>query len=240
MNKWKSWRIYAPPVAVLVVTYLTAWIVPSLKDQISTPGIITAGFTLLEQLWREQIELDRRMALQANQQDFTVGVASDMAKVAYTKHLEFAEAYSQQVLAGLSQTTKPGPLADTTLLDLAGDLLRIRETSVVWLPEELQNKLLQFELALREVGANSYVRQHTPPQPGMSVQESVQPIMHAFQLVTGRAEPGSEEERAKSLRGAMEALRTPLGIGELTALRDAALHAAKTRLERAARGTDGP
>ena len=94
MSRWRPWWIYMAMAVVLVVSFLATWVLPVsefFKGLMSVPGM-AAMVSILAQVWRDQLDYERRLALQLNQQDFILGITSDMAKVAYSKHFEFCEA----------------------------------------------------------------------------------------------------------------------------------------------------
>lgn len=186
----------------------------------------------LAQAWRDQLAYERQQVLQDNQQDFTLGVASHMAEVAYTKHLEFCEAYSQKVHEGLHKLYELGPAEYA--LQLSAELFTIRSKYTVWLSEEIEQQLSPFERALRKIGADMRVATHTPPSPARS--ELLNAIMDPYLLVIGEKSPESEEEAEKTVRQALENLRKLLGTRELTSLRDVAIAAAKARITSEVRG----
>lgn len=229
-----SWPLYAAAAAVLVVSVLAAWQLPIdafFKGVMSFPAM-AAMLAFLAQVWRDQLAYERQQALQGSQQDFTLGVASHMAEVAYTKHLEFCEAYSQKVNEGLHKLVELGP--SEYALQLSAELFIIRSTYTVWLSEEIEQQLSPFERALRKIGADMRVATHTPPNTARS--ELLNAVMDPYLLVIGEKSPGSEEEAEKTVRQALENLRKLLGTRELTILRDVAIAAAKARITSEARG----
>jgi hypothetical protein len=104
---------------------------------------MAALLTFLAQVWRDRLDYERRLALQVNQQDFTLGVASDMAKVAYKKHFEFCQAYCEKLYEGWWELNKLGP--SDYALQLAADLFSIRCKYAVWLSEEIEQQLYPYE-----------------------------------------------------------------------------------------------
>ena len=153
MHRWRPWLIYIAAVVVLAVSFLGAWILPVsefFKGLVSVPGM-AALLTFLAQVWRDRLDYERRLALQVNQQDFTLGVATDMAKVAYTKHFEFCEAYCKKLYEGLREQIKLGP--SDYAIQLASELAAIRSKYAVWLSAEIEQQLYPYERALRKLGA---------------------------------------------------------------------------------------
>jgi len=137
--------IYIAMTVVLVVSFVAAWVLPLsefFKGLVSVPRM-AAMFSIVAQVWRDQLGYERKLALQANQQDFTLGVASEMAKVAYTKHFEFCEAYCEKLYEGLREQIKRGP--SDYAIQLASELASIRSRYSVWLSQESEAKLYPYE-----------------------------------------------------------------------------------------------
>jgi hypothetical protein len=232
MNTWGPWLIYIAAVVVLAVSFLGAWMLPVsefFKGLVSVPGI-AALLTFLAQVWRDRLDYERRRALQVNQQDFTRGVASDMAKVAYTKHFEFCQAYCEKLYEGWREMIKLGPT--DYAVQLAAELFAIRCKYAVWLSAEIEQQLYPYERALRRLGADVRVMKHTAgrDQSATASEEADQRIIGAFLLLIGDQSPGSDEEAEKSFIAVIENLRKLLGIQGLTALRDQTISAAMTRM----------
>jgi hypothetical protein len=242
MNTWKPWLIYIAAGVVLAVSFLGAWMLPVsefFKGLVSLPGM-AALLTFLAQVWRDQLDYERRLALQVNQQDFTLGVASDMAKVAYTKHFEFCEAYCKKLYEGMLELRNLGP--SDYALRLAAELFAIRRQYALWLSEATEQQLYPYEQALRRLGADMRVMEHTPgrDRATTAAQEADQRSFASFLLLIGEQPPGSDEEAEKSFIAVIENLRKLLGIQELTTLRDKTISTAMARLHMETRGTNGP
>jgi hypothetical protein len=185
--------------------------IPFFKGLVSVPGM-AALLTFLAQVWRDRLDYERRLALQASQQDFTLGIASDMAKVAYTKHFEFCEAYCEKLYEGWRELTKSGPT--DYALQLAAELFAIRCNYAVWLSQEVEQQLYPYEQALRRLGAGMRVMEHTAgrDRSATAAQEADQRIFDSFLLLIGDQRPGSDEEAEKSFIAVIENLRKLLGI----------------------------
>jgi hypothetical protein len=222
------WLLYGAAAAILVAVFTAASMLPIpelFKGFLNAAGV-GAVFSFLGQLWRDQSEYYRRRALQVNQQDFTLGIASHMANTAYTKHFQFAEAYGKKLAEGLRQFSKRGP-SDAYAMELAGALSDIRFEYAVWLSAETEQRFFDYEKELGKLADNIVNKRD---QPEKTVQEAVeQDITNPFLLITGRTLPTSEAEAQKSVIRVIKDLRKLLRIAELTTLRDTAITEAKRR-----------
>lgn len=189
------------------------------------PGVL-ALIGVLVQLWRDSTAHERSLELVARQQDFTLGTATHMADIAYDKHVDFCEAYIAKTSTGLQQLYEKGP--SDVALPIAYDLASIRVSYRAWLTEEIEDSLIPFEQALREIGANKEYLKDLPI--GTERSRVVNAMYEAFKLATGMSEAVSVEEREKTSAHVIEALRDVLGIRELTALRRRATAVALSRL----------
>jgi hypothetical protein len=231
MNLSRSWPIYLATVAVFVASFLLAWFLPvseTFKGIATVPGI-GAMLAFLTQIWRDQREHERRQELQEREQDFTLGIASHMAAVAYNKHFEFCETYSEKLHDGLQRLLQSGPTETALALELADELKAIRARYTVWLTQEIEDRLFPGEHALRQVGASSRLLESLPVGPERT--SVVEQVYNLFGVVIGVNAPMSEEDAERSATRVMESLRRLLGIRQLTALRQRALDAAERRTD---------
>ena len=181
----------------------------------SIPAII-ALFGALFQLGRDNIAHERALRLEEAKNRFTVGATSHMANVAFDKHVEFCEEYTQAVNGALETLFRRGPHAD--VLQNANALMDIRIKRTVWLTPEVETKLLSFERALRKIGANAWLLGELRADEDRSG-----PIKEAYS--TFAAVMGWEDWRGEAVtrdlaaEKVIEGFRNILGISELTRLR---------------------
>lgn len=150
-----TWVAYAIATAVLLGSFTAAYVLPvseTFRGVLSVPGV-GALVAALYQLLRDSTAHERALELQEANQAFTLGVSSHMANVAFDKHAAFAEEYMSCVTARLPELFQAGPTV--TAMGIADDLQSIRAKHSAWLDEELENRLLPFERALRRLGADA-------------------------------------------------------------------------------------
>jgi hypothetical protein len=226
-RSWReSWPMYIVSATVLGLSILVSLLIPeAYRGMASIPGI-GALLSILVQAWRDQLDYDRRLGLQVHQQDFTLGIASQMASTAYSKHLEFCEVYSEKLHQGLNKLFNDGP--SPYAFELASSLKAIRSKYAVWLSEDLQENLFPFEQALRDVGAAMTFAKHTQVSDARS--KAVEEAAESYDIFIGLTQPETEGDAEKSTRRVLENLRKILGIQELTALRQRAIADARARI----------
>jgi hypothetical protein len=120
----------------------------------SVPAIVSL-FGALFQLSRDSIAFDRTLRLEEAKNRFTVGATSHMANIAFDKHVLFCEEYTAGVHRALETLFRRGPHSDV-LMD-ADAMVRVRTKSAVWLTPEIEAELVNFEGALRKIGANAWL-----------------------------------------------------------------------------------
>jgi hypothetical protein len=86
--------------------------------------------------------------LQETQNTFFIGATSHMATVAFDKHIDFCEAYVEEVYDALHLLNDEG--SEIGLLDTRRFSV-IRERWALWLTEEIEDKLDRFELKIAQI-----------------------------------------------------------------------------------------
>ena len=115
----------------------------------SVGGLILALFQLI----RDHSAHQRKLDLQYEQQIFNLGATSHMANTVFDKHVEFCEKYLAEVHQTVVTLTLKGPTEDT--LDHAGNLYSLRIEYTAWVTPKIDEKLMPFEKAIRDIGANA-------------------------------------------------------------------------------------
>lgn len=181
----------------------------------------------LYQLWKDQRAHEHTLELQDREQDFTLGIASHMAQVAYNKHTKFCEEYMARVQQGFQEMLRDG--ASKNMLIIGRDLVRIRQKHAVWLTKDIDDKLHPFEKKLIEVGSKEDLLQR-----GVLVDEKrakvIEEIYGSFELIIESQKPLNEEEANIAIGRVIERIRGILGVTTLTELR---MKAVDLALERA-------
>jgi len=222
-----SWKVYGVLIGVAVGSFVAATYLPTsqiLRDLASIPGIGALAGVVYE-IFRDQWVHERTLALQRQQQDFVVGVASHMAGVVYDRHVAFCEAYLSRTTEGILNLVSTGPSKDA--LALSSDLAGIRFKHAAWLSDDVERKLLPFENALRRIGAlDGYIPSVTQEQ---ARNRLVKEMYDSFGIVLGLDKPLTEEQAQTASSRIFDHLRDLLGISQLTKLRQLATEEALIR-----------
>ena len=210
--------IYIIYGAVFCLSSLMALLLPVsdlFKDIASLPATGSL-FSILYQLWRDSRAHERALEMQNRDQDFTLGIASYMAEVAYNKHALFCEEYIERVQRAFQEMMREG--VSGNMLKIGGDLVRIRQRHSAWLTKSIDEKLHSFEKKLIEIGAKDNLLQR-----GVLTDEKrtkiVNEIYDHFELIMESKKPHNEEESNLAIGQVIERIREILGITTLTELR---------------------
>jgi hypothetical protein len=189
-----------------VASGLLTWLIKKLVDQ-----------SLKRDLEAFKAELAQAHAVQMEEAKnrFTIGATSHMAGVAFDKHVEFCEQYAKHVNAALDTLFRRGP--HQTVLEDANALMDTRKDWTIWLTPEVESKLLQFEGALRKIGANALLlNQLDAEDRGEAIKEAFETFAAVMGWEKWRGKAVTQELASERL---IEGLRIVLGISELTDLR---------------------
>ena len=222
-----SWPVYLTAAGVALASFAFArWMpIPDIFRGIAVVPGAGALLVFLGQVVRDALAHERQRALQVQQQDFRLGVASRMAEVVFEKHVAFCEAYLARVAAGMIELTGTGPRQEA--LGLASDLARIRIQYGAWISSDVEARVLPLEKALRKIGATAGVLESVPV--GERRSRLVQEMYDAYGIVLGVQSALTEEEAQTAASRVFERLRELLGIQELTTLRQRAVREAISR-----------
>ena len=124
------------------------------KGIASLPAV-GALFAALFQILRDSIAHERSLQLQEERQLFNLGATSHMANTVFDKHVEFCEKYLAEVHQLVVTLTKSGPTQEA--LDHAGKLYTLRIEYTAWITQDIEDKLMPFEKAVRKIGENVYL-----------------------------------------------------------------------------------
>jgi hypothetical protein len=99
----------------------------------------------------EKLKAQYGRELAEMQNAFSIGATSHMAETAFDKHIEFCEEYVKALSNALSAIIQPGGIFDIT------ELLTIRQKWVLWLTDEMESNLDQFEQRVSKIGSEAFV-----------------------------------------------------------------------------------
>ena len=215
-------------LAVVVISFTIPWLLPVsdfFKGVSTIPGIGALSLAVI-QLWRDKISHERQKELQRKQHFFNLGVTSHMASVVFDKHVDFCEKYIAQMYDGLEGLFRDGPTKEA--LSFSGKLAKIRIQYRPWLTEEMIEKVLPYEKALRNIGAYAFVEPNLPV--GEERNRIIEKMFNTFSELTEiKKEKELNEQIATEL--IINHLQQVLGIRELTLLRQKVIEAAVKSIE---------
>jgi hypothetical protein len=221
----RSHKTYLYISSVLIISALIVWF--TLQYQLDQKIQFLAGIplvgallSLLVQIFRDQAAHERELLLQNAQNQFVLGASSHMANVAFDKHAAFSEQYVKEAQSALYTLFIKGPTKEP--LKHAVELNAIRNNFVVWLTDNVENDLNQFESALKLIGANSgYLEDmQGSDKEGQERLKAMNEMYNTFAKVMGleewRGEKLTDELAIASL---VRKLRCLVGAEELTKMR---------------------
>lgn len=174
---------------------------------------------------------ERALAAADRETHFALGVSSHMANVAFDKHVAFCEAYAQAADKALNAIFREGPTVDAVYL--SGALLEIRRAHAVWVTQEIDEKLQQFEYLFAEMGASAgYVAGTLGMPEAAQRQEHIERMHKHLSILIGAREWNDEKlDEDKTVINTIRWLRKVLGTEELNAMRRAFVTRAVTQLK---------
>ena len=181
----------------------------------SVAGLAVALF----QLVRDYSSHQRNIEIQKKQQLFNLGATSHMANTVFDKHVEFCEKYSSEVHQLVITLTKEGPTENA--LDHAGKLYDLRIEYTAWITQEIEDKLMPFEEAIRKIGARAYLIKMLS---GESTEKenrlkAIREMYGIFREVMGICTDEPKDETA-TIKAVKNKVREILGVDELVDIRD--------------------
>ncbi len=178
-------------------------------------GLLAALFQLL----RDQALHEKRVALQAKQNLFNLGATSHMANTVFDKHVEFSEKYLAEVTEVVITLTREGPT--TSALEHSGKLYQIRVDYTAWITPEIEDQLMPFEKAIRQIGAKAHFIDMISGSDAReeSRLQAVREIHDTFANLMEFESEGPKDE-ASTIKAIKNRVRDILGVRELVSVRD--------------------
>lgn len=204
-------------LGVVVVSFVTAWLLPVsyiIKNISTVPGIGALSVAVY-QILRDRTNYERQKILQKEQLSFNLSVTSHMANVAFDKHVEFCEKYIGKMNEGLNKLIVEGPTGYA--FSLARELSEIRSGFRTWLTEDISSKILAYEKALMDIGANDRILEHLPISERRN--KIVDKMYDTYSKVTGIKDKEENIDENIAPERIISHLQQILGIQELTKLR---------------------
>ena len=215
-------KAYVVLATVFILSIGTFFLLPDVDDLIggiiAAPGA-TALLAALFQLMRDEADYEKKLEAQHREFQFTLGAASHMANAAFDKHVEFCEKYMKELHKTVQTLYQKGetPVA----LEHASVLYTLRQDYATWLTDSINTDLLEFESALRQLGADAHFIEVTANREGQNEQRSLR-IDRNFDLFSRifglkNSNDIQEESMVDALKTKVRAI---LGVEELTRLRE--------------------
>ncbi|WP_323942251.1 hypothetical protein [Aeromonas caviae] len=185
-------RVFWFGIAIIVGASLSIAFFAPINDVFkgiaSLPGVAGLASALF-QLIRDHAAHQRNIEIQQEQQLFNLGATSHMANSVFDKHVEFCEKYLAEVHKTVVTLTREGPTKEA--LEHAGNLYTLRIEYTAWITPEMDEKLIPFEKAVRNIGAKSG-------------------LVYALS-----GAKGGDETRTKALEEMFDVFSNLMGIGEV-------------------------
>lgn len=199
----------------------------TIRAMIASPGVLSL-LSALFQLIRDQAAYEKQLDIQARQFRFTLGAASHMANVAFDKHAEFCELYMKEINAAVHTLYQEGETKE--VIPHALNLQELRRTYALWITDEINSDLFEFEKALRELGVHSKLIHETTGEQGMEERRllRIEECYDLFSRILG-LETKEIDEKVAAV-AVTRKVRSILGVEELFSLRSQILQDANNAL----------
>ena len=186
-----------------------------MKNIVALPAVC-ALIAAIYQIFRDHSAHLKQLELQQKQQNFSLGVSSYMAQVAFDKHVEFCEKYIAEVHKTSNTLWGEGP-SEKAIEDektLAG--LRIEYST--WVTDDVSNKLRDFEKALYIIGSKTRLSEKT--KNSELAEKAYAEADHMWEKMIGSLlnKKNSQNENV-AVESIINKIRDILGIRELIELR---------------------
>ena len=146
------WIVVALVVAASFGFAYSSPVSEAYKGLVALPGVAGLAVALF-QIVRDNATHQRSLKLQEEQQLFNIGATSHMANTVFDRHVEFCEKYLSEVHQTVVTLTREGPTQNA--LTHVSTLQNLRFEYTAWITPEIDEKLMPFEQAVRNIGANS-------------------------------------------------------------------------------------
>jgi hypothetical protein len=205
---------------VIVITIISAWILPTLPIKDSIKSILTLPITgallaAIYQILRDQINFEKEKEIQRKEHFFNLSVTSHMASVAFDKHVQFCEKYIEEMHKGLVKLFQDGPTPEA--LSFAVELSKIRKKFRAWLTKDIMDSVILYEKALSDIGVNAQREEHIKNDEKRI--KVIDEMYRAFAGVTGTKDPEGNMDEKIAPEKIINSLQQVLGIEGLTKLR---------------------
>jgi hypothetical protein len=221
-------QAYIVLLVVFSASFIAAYLLPFndvFKAIFASPALL-ALIAALFQLMRDQATYEKQLEIQAIQQKFSLGATSHMANTAFDKHIEFCEAYMEELQSTFGNLFTKGDTEEA--LEYAGNLFTIRELFAIWLTRDINGRLEAYEKLIRKLGANAHFISVTKDSSKHQQQRSlhIDSNYELFGKLMGIGPSEKEIDYDRAIEGAKIKVKEILGIEALTKLRAELLQSA--------------
>lgn len=219
-------------VAAISIGCVFAFPIGSVARELAGVPLVGALVAALYQIIRDEAAHKKEISKQKDQQSFSLSISSHMASTAFDKHVAFCEKYRSAVIEGSKVLFRDGPAPSA--IEVSWDLHDVRTEYGLWVTKDINEKLLEFEKAIRRIGIRSRraERTHDDEKRGKIIDE----VEELFDLITEVKEKNLEgedleEKRKDGIEDILAELQNILGIRELTSLRRKIINNANQALQ---------
>ncbi|MCP3942909.1 MAG: hypothetical protein GY710_15675 [Desulfobacteraceae bacterium] len=214
-----KYLIYLILFLVFLASFLMATYLPieDIWKGIATTPAIAALSAIIYQILKDHTAHQRKKEIQQSGHDFSLGVTSHMAQVAFDKHVEFCEKYMSEVHETMSTLWREGPTREAKTH--SNNFFMLRVEYATWVTEEIANKLTNFEDTLLKIGAKAALAEALNQK---TADEAFQAADDSWLAVLGIAiDKKKTPDENIAIESIKNRIRNILGVQELTELRGA-------------------
>jgi hypothetical protein len=227
--------VYLSLIMIFLLSFLLASFLPMgdiFKGVAASPAL-AALVMAIYQVFKDQANHERAMALADKNNFFSLGVASHMAKVAFDKHVEFCEKYIKEMNLLIQTFYREGPT--TRGFEHVSKLWAIEKEYAAWIPKEMSSKLKPFTDAIWKISCEKDLADDLRESSPASRQEAIEARERArktfnevFRSILGKEQPSEQDCEV-----ALQRLRDLLGIDQLTKMRSLLIESAIKSIDHA-------
>lgn len=216
-------KTYLYLMIAFAVSLITALVLPlnDIFKGIASLPAIGALISIIYQILKDQAAFERQLKLQRKQQFYNTAVTSNIANIAFNKHIEFCEKYMTELRETVITLIKEGPCENA--LNHANKLYTLRCDYSLWLTNKIDSDLFPFEQALRKIGAKAHLIESLRTSNDSTKKEkrleAIEDMYELFIQLNIENLNGEIDENV-AVESVKRKLRTILGIEELTFIRD--------------------
>ena len=212
-----KWFSYLSIAAVGVVFfYITRDAKSEINSLVQIP-IVGSLVAALFQLVRDDAAGERAAQMERDRQRFSYGSQSQMAQSLFSKRVEFCEEYANELRNTVRTLYQEGP--SDSAVRCANELFATRLKYALWLTDDVERKLLPFEVSLRAIGAAAKLWESSREGGAENRQKHLDEMYRQFAMVMGDDEWNGEELTADAAHASvLNALKETIGIERMAEL----------------------